>query len=205
MRSYEQYCAVARGLDVLGDRWTLLIVRELLALGPSRYSDLVSGLPGIPSNLLAERLKAMEQHGILAKQKASRPATGTLYALTTRGEALWPVLAAIGEWAGPLLATTTPDEEFRTHWLSVPARLHLHDSRPADPPVTLVLDTGEEPLTVTIGGVVTTTAGDHADADARLSGDPQQIVRTLVGARKPGEAGAATLSGNPDVFARATA
>jgi len=73
VRSYQQYCSVARALDVVGDRWVLLIVRELLALGPSRYSDLKRGLPGIASNLLAERLKAMEADGLVERREAPAP------------------------------------------------------------------------------------------------------------------------------------
>src|SRR6266566_8503741 len=86
-RSYDQYCAVARGLDVIGDRWTLLLVRALL-LGPIRYKDLLSGLPGIGTNLLADRLKELESAGLIERTVLPPPAGSTVYQLTEAGQAL---------------------------------------------------------------------------------------------------------------------
>src|SRR5437588_2360078 len=98
MRTYDQYCSVARALDVIGDRWTLLIVRELLIRGPSRYTDLQYGLPGIATNLLAERLRELEADGVITKEMAPPPVATTLFSLTPRGAALDSVLAALGQW-----------------------------------------------------------------------------------------------------------
>src|SRR5206468_5268722 len=103
MRSYGQFCGLAKSLDVIGDRWTLLIVRELLIRGPSRYTDLQRGLPGIPTNLLADRLRDLEDAEILRKDVSRRPGAVPVYALTPRGEALEAVIAALGRWAAPLL------------------------------------------------------------------------------------------------------
>jgi len=88
MRSYGQFCGLAKSLDVVGDRWTLLIVRELLIRGPYRYTDLLVGLPGIPTNLLADRLREMEDAELLLRGASSIPAATGLYALTPRGAAL---------------------------------------------------------------------------------------------------------------------
>ena len=88
MRTYGQYCALAKSLDVLGDRWTLLIVRELMLAGPSRYTDLRNGLPGIATNLLSERLRELEAAGVVARNEAPPPVATTLFSLTERGEAL---------------------------------------------------------------------------------------------------------------------
>ena len=101
-RSYDQYCAVARGLDVIGDRWTLLIVRDLL-LGPKRYKDLLSGLPGIGTNLLADRLKELEGAGLIERAVLPPPAGSTVYQLTERGLALEPVMIALGRWGARFL------------------------------------------------------------------------------------------------------
>src|SRR5437660_12010745 len=101
-RSYDQYCAVARGLDVSGDRWTLLIVRDLL-LGPKRYKDLLSGLPGIGTNLLADRLKELEGAGLIERAVLPPPAGSTVYQLTERGLALEPVMIALGRWGARCL------------------------------------------------------------------------------------------------------
>jgi len=205
MKSYEQYCAVARALDVVGDRWTMLVIRELFSLGTARYADLVDGLPGVSTNLLAERLRSLHDAGVIERRTIERPVPGVIYALTPRGEALWPVLRELGTWGGPLLMSGQGDDTFRTHWLAVPARLHLSDRNPNADPVTVVIETepASEALTVTVGGGrVETHPGDDATADARLSGDPQSIVRTLVGVRAAGEPGGAVLSGNADAFER---
>jgi DNA-binding HxlR family transcriptional regulator len=97
MRSYRQYCSIARGLDMVGDRWSLLIVRELLLRGPSRFTDIKRALPGIASNLLTSRLKEMEQSGIVRREYAPRTCV-RLYALTDDGLALEPVLRTLGRW-----------------------------------------------------------------------------------------------------------
>lgn len=102
-RSYDQYCAVARGLDVIGERWTLLIVRDLL-LGPKRYKDLLEGLPGIGTNLLADRLHEMERLGLVERTQLPPPAGSTVYELTEAGEALEAALIAIGRWGARYLA-----------------------------------------------------------------------------------------------------
>src|SRR5215831_6402600 len=100
-RSYDQYCGVARSLDVVGERWTLLIVRNLL-LGPRRYSDLLAELPGITTNLLAKRLKEMESAGLIEKHDQRRPGGAVVYALTATGAALEPVVMELGRWGGRL-------------------------------------------------------------------------------------------------------
>jgi DNA-binding HxlR family transcriptional regulator len=96
-RSYNQYCAVARGLDVVGDRWTLLLIRDLL-LGPKRYKDLLSGLPGIGTNLLADRLRELEGAGLIERIVLPPPAGSTVYQLTEAGQALEPAMVALGRW-----------------------------------------------------------------------------------------------------------
>jgi len=101
-RSYDQYCAIARGLDVVGDRWTLLLVRDLL-LGPKRYKDLLTGLPGIGTNLLADRLKELEAAGLIERTTLPPPAGSTVYQLTETGQALESVMTALGRWGARFL------------------------------------------------------------------------------------------------------
>ena len=96
-RSYDQWCAVARSLDVVGERWTMLIVRDLF-VGPKRYTDLLEGLPGIGTNLLAQRLRELEANGIVEKADLPPPSGATVYRLTPRGSALEPVVFALGRW-----------------------------------------------------------------------------------------------------------
>ena len=96
MKSYNHYSAVAKALDAVGDRWTLLIIRELVSQGPCRYTDLMSGLPGIATNLLADRLAALEEAGIVWREAVPPPVAATLYHLTDAGSDLEPVLDALG-------------------------------------------------------------------------------------------------------------
>src|SRR5947207_3653412 len=117
MRTYDEYCAIAKSLDVVGDRWTLLIVRELALRGASRYTDLRSGLPGIATNLLADRLRELEAAGLIEREDAPPPVATTLFRLTERGAALEPVISELGRWGLPLMRDDRPDDEFRGQWL----------------------------------------------------------------------------------------
>jgi DNA-binding HxlR family transcriptional regulator len=116
MRSYGQYCAIARSLDVIGDRWTLLIVREMW-VRPCRYTDLRTALPGIATNLLAERLRELENHGLVTKTVEPPPIATAIYRLTERGAGLVPVLKQLLRWGGPLMQSGQGDDTFRPHWL----------------------------------------------------------------------------------------
>ncbi|GLX47532.1 transcriptional regulator [Streptomyces hygroscopicus subsp. hygroscopicus] len=118
-RSYDQYCSAARALDLVGDRWTLLIVRELLA-GPRRYTDLHADLPGVSTDVLASRLKDMERDGLTTRRRLPPPGAATVYELTPRGSALLPVLQALGAWGEPELAVRRPTDAVRAHWFALP-------------------------------------------------------------------------------------
>ena len=96
-RSYDQYCGLAYALDIVGERWTLLIIRELIP-GPRRFTDLVKGLPGISTNLLAERLRSLEQQGIIGRRVLPPPAGSMVYELTPLGQALEKTLLELGKW-----------------------------------------------------------------------------------------------------------
>jgi DNA-binding HxlR family transcriptional regulator len=182
MRSYGQYCSVAKALDVVGDRWTLLIVCELLAQGPSRYTDLRNGLHGIATNLLAERLRELEQAGIVAREDAPPPVATALFSLTSRGEQLKPVIDELGRWGMPLMAETTPEEEYRSYWLSLPVEqsLAVGDS---EEQTTIEVRAGERPMLIEArDGTVSTRAGTSDHADAVLSGPPQLVLGLITGA-----------------------
>src|SRR5581483_10847231 len=109
-RSYNQYCGVARALDVVGERWTLLIVRDLL-LGPRRYKDLLEGLPGIGTNLLADRLRELEKRGIVKRSVLPPPAGSAVYELTELGTDLGPAVLALGAWGARLLPPAPREAE----------------------------------------------------------------------------------------------
>ncbi|MFF9132138.1 winged helix-turn-helix transcriptional regulator [Streptomyces sp. NPDC014806] len=118
-RSYDQYCSAARALDLVGDRWTLLIVRELLA-GPRRYTDLHADLPGVSTDVLASRLKDMEQGGLATRRRLPPPGAVFVYELTARGRDLLPVLQALGAWGEAELGERRPTDAVRAHWFALP-------------------------------------------------------------------------------------
>ncbi|MGW6261001.1 winged helix-turn-helix transcriptional regulator [Streptomyces sp. NPDC055085] len=118
-RSYDQYCSAARALDAVGDRWTLLIVRELLG-GPRRYTDLHADLPGVSTDVLASRLKDMERDGLTTRRRLPPPGAAYVYELTERGAELLPVLQALGEWGAPALDGRRPTDAVRAHWFALP-------------------------------------------------------------------------------------
>src|SRR5262249_31649301 len=104
-RSYNQFCALAYALDIVGERWTLLIIRELLT-GPRRFKDLMDGLPDISTNLLSERLKSLEQQGILCRRVLPPPAGSAVYQLTPVGQALEQAVLELGKWGSQFLRPT---------------------------------------------------------------------------------------------------
>ncbi|WP_460070796.1 winged helix-turn-helix transcriptional regulator [Streptomyces sp. YKOK-I1] len=118
-RSYDQYCSAARALDAVGDRWTLLIVRELLA-GPRRYTDLHADLPGVSTDVLAGRLRDMERDGLATRRRLPPPGAAYVYELTSRGRELLPVLQALGRWGEGELGERRPTDAVRAHWFALP-------------------------------------------------------------------------------------
>ncbi len=183
MRSYDEYCALAKSLDVVGDRWTLLIVRELTLRGACRYTDLRSGLPGIATNLLAERIRELERAGVVAREDAPPPiATHPVHAHSPR--------RAVATGArGPDALGDPPDDRgeaindaIRSHWLAWALELMLTDRQPDAPPVTVELQTGDQPIVLeTRDGAVHARLGTADDADAALTGEPRPVMGLLLG------------------------
>ena len=184
MRLYGQYCAVARALDVVGERWTLLIIRELFSRD-SRYSDLRDGLPGIATNLLADRLRQLEANGLIESFRAPRPVGAIVYRLTDRGRELKPVLRALAMWGAPLLQDSRAADSFRTHWLTLAFQNCYDDTDVSDiAPLTIAVQTGDEPATIYVGddGVVV-DVGPARSADAVVvEGSPAGVSAFLGGA-----------------------
>jgi DNA-binding HxlR family transcriptional regulator len=116
MKRYDQYCPIAHALQVVGERWTLLVVREL-ASGPKRYTDLAAGLPGIGTNILAGRLRDLEAEGIVRKYRLPPPAASRVYELTERGSELKAVLRSLAHWGARSLGPPTREDELEPGWL----------------------------------------------------------------------------------------
>lgn len=173
MKSYRQYCALARGLDVIGDRWVLLIVRELL-VGPRRYGELAHGLPGIATNLLAERLRTMQASGLVARAPDER------YELTEWGQGLRDVIAEIGRWASPLMGNVAAGDSFRSHWIAHPIAALFPGVDPARPELSIEVRCGDEPMTIrSAEGRVSVQPGRAAAPDLVLTGPPDATVGLL--------------------------
>jgi len=116
-RRYNQHCGLAHALDVAGERWTFLIVRELMA-GPRRYTDLAEGLVTVPTNLLAARLKQMEESGLVERRRLPAPADSVVvYELTEEGESLAPAVVALARWGMRTLPATPEGRPFQARWL----------------------------------------------------------------------------------------
>ncbi|MGH8983241.1 MAG: winged helix-turn-helix transcriptional regulator [Acidimicrobiia bacterium] len=115
-RSYQQYCPVARALEHVGERWTVLVARELL-LGPRRFTDLMAGLPGVSTNVLTLRLKELEQAGLVARRDLPPPASSTVYELTDAAAGLVSVVAAMADWGMGLLGRPRKRDDLRGSWL----------------------------------------------------------------------------------------
>src|SRR5437667_147514 len=177
MRSYGQYCTFARGLDVVGDRWVLLIVRERRD-GPRRYNELLWGLPGIATKLLSDRLRALEAAGVI-----ERPDSHT-YAPTKGGDGLREVVYSLGRWANPLMKRPLGNDEFRSHWLTHPIHVLYEGVDKRRPRLVIEVDTGDAPMTIaSANGTVRVVPGRPASPDLVLSGPPDGIIGLLAGMR----------------------
>lgn len=146
-RSYAQHCGLARALDVVGERWTLLVVRDLL-LGPRRYGDLLASLEGITTNLLAKRLREMRSLGLVEKRKLPPPASGEVYALTEAGLELEPAVMELARWGGRLLASPRRGDRMDIGWalLSMKRRYRRTSAFVAE------ITSGERRFELTFGG-----------------------------------------------------
>ena len=129
-RSFGQYCGVSRALETVGERWALLVVRDLL-VGPRRFSDLRRGLPRIPTNILSARLRELEDAGVVDRMLLPRPETGVAYALTALGRQLEPVVLALGRWGAGVLGDPRPGEVVTVDSLVIALRAAFRPERAA--------------------------------------------------------------------------
>jgi DNA-binding HxlR family transcriptional regulator len=178
-RSYGQYCGLARTLDTVGDRWSLLIVRELLP-GPMRYSELVASLGGIATNLLADRLRSLESAGVIERQLGET--SGVVYALTPWGSQLREGIEALIRWSNPLMTSGQGGDAFQPRWLALalPALLR---GRTAKPPAELGIEVAGVLVTLRIdedGAHV--TVQPERRPDTILTAEPEAVLGLAAGA-----------------------
>jgi len=188
-RSYRQYCGLARALDVLGERWTLLVVREL-ALGPKRFRDLLDHLPGIGTNLLAARLKTLEGEGVIRRTTLPPPAGVHVYELTERGRGLEPALAGLAMWGFDLLSGDPAGSAIRASWAALSMRAVMEATGPHDVRGSFAFEVDGERFSVESGdgGVRVTDGPPPGRADVTARTDVPTFVALASGELTPARA-----------------
>ena len=196
---------MARALDVVGDRWTLLVVRELLT-GPKRFKDLLVGLPGIGTNLLARRLKELEGEGLVRRTTLPPPAGSAVYELTERGRELELVLTGLARWGVELLGEPRPGEAFRPVWAVQAMKATVGPEAARWVSETYEFRVGEDVFHVRVdGGVSEPEYGPAFEPDLVLETDPDTFLSLFSGrieAADAVEAGKLGVQGDPETLAR---
>lgn len=172
-KSYDQYCPVAHALDLVGERWSMLIVKNLMH-GPKRYTDLVEYLPGIGTNILAARLKALEEAGVIAKRKLPPPAASRVYELTDYGRALKPVMRELALWGARSLGPPSDADELFEGWLANAIDTMLG---PYATEGTIEFHVGDEVATLADGVAV---PGASEDPDLVVTSKPEGMYHLLI-------------------------
>jgi DNA-binding HxlR family transcriptional regulator len=188
-RSYEQYCAVAKALDVVGERWTFLILRDLVHLGPRRFSDLLRALPGIGKSLLAARLRHLEQAGIVQRRRLPPPAGSTVYELTELGRGIERAVIELGRWGGNFMGTRAADETFLPtgHISAIRATFRSKDAGDISRRYQFVI--GGESFFVEISdGAVTACEGTLPDPDLTVETDVETSIDLMTRQLAPAKA-----------------
>ncbi|MDP9248632.1 MAG: helix-turn-helix transcriptional regulator, partial [Candidatus Dormibacteraeota bacterium] len=203
-RSYGQFCGFARALELVGERWTLLVVRDLV-LGPKRFTELRRGLPRIPTNILSARLKELEDAGVLRRRVLPRPAAGVVYELTGYGQELEDIVLRLGLWGARSLGDPRPDDIVTTDSLILALRATFLPEAAGDLRAGYQLNLGDVVVHARIDqGSLEAGEGPLAGADLVIETGPA-IRALLSGELSPGEAvqtGSVRLTGDPDLLTR---
>jgi DNA-binding HxlR family transcriptional regulator len=199
---------VARALDVVGERWTLLLVRELLT-GPKRFKDLLDGLPGIGTTLLSARLKDLEESDILCRTTLPPPAGSKVYELTDLGRELEPVVMTLSRWGLRLLDAPNRDDELRPAWAMVALQSSLRPGAALEVKETYEFRVDGEEFHVRIeGGEAEAWQGSAPAADLIVGGDAEVLLGVASGRLAPAqaiEAGSIRVEGDREALARCLA
>ena len=207
-RSYGQYCTVARALDLIGERWTLLVVRELL-VGPKRFSELLEGLPGIGRNLLAARLLHLEAERLIQRSQTRPEGRSHVYELTDDGRALTPVMRALARWGATRLGPLGPGEAFRAQWMmgTLSATADREAARGIHETDQFDVD-GEVFHLRAADGKITPHVGKAAEPDLTIRASPSILAAIAAGQQSVPDAmadGALAAEGTPTALGRALA
>ena len=176
-RPYGQYCGLAKALDVVGGRWTLLVIRELL-VGPQRYTDLLAGIPGVSTDVLASRLRELEAAGVVEKRVLAPPASSNVYELTELGMALARPVGALAAWGANLLGSPRRGDAYRLSWLLLPLRARFRPELAEDLDCACELRVGKEMIGIRIvDGRLDTAESLDRDPDVIITTDAQTLLR----------------------------
>ncbi|MGO1944410.1 MAG: winged helix-turn-helix transcriptional regulator [Ancrocorticia sp.] len=198
-REYGQFCGLARAAEVVGQRWTLLILRDLL-VGPRRYSDLAAGLPGIPSNLLSNRLKELERDGLIVREARSGPDRAIVYTVTPRGADLQPVLDALSRWGAADMRAPREGEIVTEASLISALRVAASGGSPPAKPFAFTIIAGDIVIHAIAGdGAVKVGAGPATDADLVIEAGPgfRDLLAGTLDARTALIEGLVAIEGDP--------
>jgi DNA-binding HxlR family transcriptional regulator len=180
-RTFDQYCPIARSLEVVGERWSLLIVRELL-LGPARYSDLRRSLPGMWTNLLADRLRHLEREDVVRRVELPPPAARTAYELTDRGWELEPVVLGLGRWGLPLLSGRRREVLPLSAGVLAGLRAYFRPEYAVNLDERFEVRVGDESITLVVEGErLKFRRGPADDPSATLRFDPKALLDVRLG------------------------
>ncbi len=185
-RSYEQYCALAKALDIVGERWTLLIVRELFA-GPQRFSDLLETLPGIGNGLLATRLREMQEAGLVQVSLLPPPAASRVYQLTESGRRLDEAVTALARWGASSLGPPTETRHYHPLWQlqSLAARTRRTSNAPRAPRLYIDIEVdGQRHHLRLYAGRITAGRGPHPESRACITTTGETLYALCQGAER---------------------
>jgi DNA-binding HxlR family transcriptional regulator/putative sterol carrier protein len=203
-RTYGSYCGIAYALELVGERWALLVVRDLI-LGPKRFTDLRHGLPRIPSNVLSARLKELESAGIVRRRLLPRPESGVVYELTEFGRELEDVVLRLGLWGARTLAEPRPDDTVTADSLMLALRATFRPEAARGLRASYELRLGEIVFHARVDkGTLEVAEGPLPDADLTLETD-LTLRRLMSGELSPTEAvesGKVRLSGKREFLER---
>jgi DNA-binding HxlR family transcriptional regulator len=182
-RSYGDACGIARALDTVGERWALMVVRELL-LGPKRFTDLRSGLPHVSPDVLAQRLKDLEASDVVAKRKLPPPAASQVYELTPKGLALEPVLVALGRWGGAEAAPPTPEMGISVDAQMLSLRTLFDPERAGDLKLAVGMELDGQRYFATVAGAsLVAERGETSSPDVTITGAQSSLIELIRGMR----------------------
>ncbi len=198
-RAYGQYCGLARALEVVGERWTMLIVRDLL-VAPKRFTDLLHGLPGIPTNGLSTRLKELEEDGVVRRRVLSRPERSVVYELTAYGRELEEGLDALGRWGAKALGAPRAGEVLTLDAMVTAMRASFQPAAARGVHATYELRLGDIVLHLRIAGRnLSIKAGALPHADLILESGPaiKMLLSGELSAHDAVAQGLVKITGNP--------